>query len=642
MREGSSGGSGWHPPPPPPGWGAPPSAQWPQAQPPPQGQPPPQYAPGQFPQGQQYPYDHPYAWPPPQAPVRPTPPEPKPGNPLVQAAVIAVVIALMAATLAAVDRIPGTPKTAAARFLPADGYATTLIADDRSLSSEWARLAGAEASLILGGPLALGVLAALGDDLDTATLFRRTLTGFEATDNLGRTEVYRVDEEVRAVAGLTPKPYVFGAGILLLGRDPTPGQRLTSSGTTTDQQRWTAITELTAATPPQNLTVDGSCLQVSGQVTVAGETTPIDQTWCAGTGIVAEVVTADGESTSWVTGADQPSPSLSLPAHRLGTNFPVGTSRPVSSVLAADRTPLLGTPIAHPVRVTSDGLFARVVSGQDISVLEPDGDQLVQRRRLHAGGTVMSMSTIGPLVVVNSSQRDTVAWDARSGRRLWSSSSDDVGQAPAVVLDPSTILIATVAGTLRALDAGSGTERWTATVAGGVTTAPVVQGGLVVVVTGRAVHALDPATGELRWSQDVDTPGPVAVVGDIVWVVTDPYLEQRRSSDGARVARSRLSASEVSLLPYDGGLLVSSTAGLSWYDGGTEQWHRPDPCVAVTPFSQNLACWTTDQLVVVDRFGAEQHREQVSPATVGVRTALADATDAWLFSTNWEAWRWAR
>lgn len=573
--------------------------------------------------------------------MRPTPPEPKPGNPLVQTAVIAVVIAVMAATLAAVDRFPGTPKTAAARFLPADGYATTLTADDRSLSSEWARLAGAEASLILGGPLGLGVLTALGDDLDTATLFRRTLTGDEAADDQVRIEVYHVDEEIRAVAGLTAKPYVFGTGILLLGQDPTPGQRLTSSGTTTDQQRWSATTQITTATPPRGLTVDGSCLQVSGQVTVAGDTTPIDQTWCTGIGIVAEVVTADGEATSWLTGAEPPA-AVTLPAHPIAAAFPAGTSRPVSSVLAADRTPLLGTPIAHPVRVTSDGLFARVVSGQDISVLEPDGDQLVQRRRLHAGGTVMSMSTIGPLVVVNSSQRDTVAWDARSGRRLWSSSSDDAGQAPPVTLDPSTILIATVSGKLRALDAGSGVERWTTAVAGGVTAASVVQGGLVIVVTGRAVHALDPATGELRWSQDVDTPGPVAVVDDIVWVATDPYLEQRRVTDGVRVARSRLSAAEISLLPYDGGLLVSSSAGISRYDHSTEQWHRPDPCVAVTPFSENLACWTTDQLVVVDRSGIEQHREKVSPATVGVRTALADDTDAWLFSTTWEAWRWAR
>jgi outer membrane protein assembly factor BamB len=145
------------------------------------------------------------------------------------------------------------------------------------------------------------------------------------------------------------------------------------------------------------------------------------------------------------------------------------------------------------------------------------------------------------------------AHDLRTGREAWAypmvsgdphrvalySGWDDV-----VALGGGTVLVATVSGS-QALDAGTGTPRWT--FPGGTMYPPAVLpgDGTALLVTERGVISLvDLADGRAVWQAGLGTRvqnAGLAVAGDSAWVVSEPgWLVRVRLADGEITGSIRL------------------------------------------------------------------------------------------------------
>jgi outer membrane protein assembly factor BamB len=101
------------------------------------------------------------------------------------------------------------------------------------------------------------------------------------------------------------------------------------------------------------------------------------------------------------------------------------------------------------------------------------------------------------------------AFDAKTGVQRWiyaaESNLDNVGQivgsSPAVA--DGMVYIGSEAGTVYALDANTGTLKWTYQTGGTVNTSPAVANGVVYLTDGKKDIALNAATGRLLWSYPI-------------------------------------------------------------------------------------------------------------------------------------------
>jgi len=102
-----------------------------------------------------------------------------------------------------------------------------------------------------------------------------------------------------------------------------------------------------------------------------------------------------------------------------------------------------------------------------------------------AKGTLYAVHTTGP-------SAGTLAWPASLG----------AGSVQSPVFNGTRVYAGSTNGTVVALSVSTGATVWSATAAGGVSTAPSLDpaGGLLAVPTSSGVTALDTATGSSRWS----------------------------------------------------------------------------------------------------------------------------------------------
>jgi outer membrane protein assembly factor BamB len=99
------------------------------------------------------------------------------------------------------------------------------------------------------------------------------------------------------------------------------------------------------------------------------------------------------------------------------------------------------------------------------------------------------------------------------------------------------LIVATVDGEVRAVDAITGTDTWTYRLGADVHSSPAAAAGTFFVVTGDGVlHALSLAGREERWQEPGYLPeATIAVAGGLVLAGTPTALVARRASDGSEV-----------------------------------------------------------------------------------------------------------
>jgi outer membrane protein assembly factor BamB len=182
-------------------------------------------------------------------------------------------------------------------------------------------------------------------------------------------------------------------------------------------------------------------------------------------------------------------------------------------------------------------------------------------------GVRLRPTVVDGVLYADSTDGKLAAFDAASGKTLWSKSSRTHGWfgwgdkrradalyagGPAVAGD--LLVVGTLDGHVYAVGAKNGDPRWNAELSASVLASPVIAGDLVVVRTqdGR-VYGLDAASGDRRWVYDQgNVPllslrgnGTLLVANGVVFMGSDDgKLVALRQDNGARLWEQKLASGE--------------------------------------------------------------------------------------------------
>ena len=236
----------------------------------------------------------------------------------------------------------------------------------------------------------------------------------------------------------------------------------------------------------------------------------------------------------------------------------------------------VGAPIA--AGVGSDGKFtAAVTRANDLLVL--DGGRELWRQKLLAPSFTAPL-VAGGRVFVLAADRSVTAFDASSGRKLWSQQRPGeslVLRQAGVLLAVGDTLVAGMGGRLAGLNPGNGSIRWEAAIATPRGTndierlvdlvGRVARDGAVVCARAfqAAVGCVDAARGSLLWSKPAI--GSIGVHGDdkfVFGVESDGKVIAWRRGDGDRawVSERLLYRSLTAPLAVGRSVVVGDEAGL--------------------------------------------------------------------------------
>jgi|GEM_PF-7063714 len=547
-------------------------------------------------------------------------------TPMAVVVVTVAIVVVAALVLVAVDTPARSAGPGDSPYLPPDGESAVvshvLNSDAAQLMSiGTAVLAAPLASQSVSQPLGTVLLGALRQDYATP-VWRRTLVGSDRDT----TELWSAGRDLRLLAVDSPTVLGYAGGVLVLPANAAPGQSWTSEGTLV------SLGKEVAGTPwrsefAASASATAGCLDLIGSIEVSSphaSVTELRQTWCPHRGPVSTTISGDGTTEHWAGTDDRPTLDIATAEARA---VPVEDPRrelqdwQLSATPTVDRLPdgtvmpANGAP-GSTLRATASGR-AVVTASTDVLVLDPEDTQFVIRHRLHPGGALVATDTFGDVVVAATDRREVVAYDSTSGTELWRLTLPDISYATLRRLDDTTLLVASVNGTLSAVDGATGSVRWQKPVQF-VTGFPATVGGGRAVFTdpGGDLVAVDAATGATVWQEPVD--GTVDRIelgfdGSTVLAFTDLGLVARTLSDGSPLFQRRAgNSTTLALLPQT--LVLAQPDVLVGITGdGHEAWRQPLGCDFLTPIGSLVACWQTTTVVVLDQHGTEVARQGLDP-----------------------------
>ncbi|WP_460774589.1 outer membrane protein assembly factor BamB family protein [Microbacterium sp. GXF7504] len=574
------------------------------------------------------------------------------------AGVIGVVLAGTVVLVAASDASVRPDTAGAWRYLPEDGLSRWVEGDAGTSVQEHQRSNGI--APLFTFPEDAQSFAFAAYDEDDVSAVRHWVVSSIRPDGGQQRDLHRIDASgVRLVVSTgAPNAVVFIPGMLVLAADVAPGATWTSAGAAVFASpgedgplgaELAYAAEFAARTPEDPVLVehadDPGCLEVVGRTELAwGEGIEPDRfeeiaLWCPGAGQVAVRSSVNDADPSLTVPADAPegAPVLSDPPR----SWDVG-GWDAAAVPAVREDPVFGAwpvvpnPLLPPVPVGDGWAVAEDVSG-DVTLFVPDGDgALAGRTVLHPGGDVTALGTAHGVLVAATTARTVVGYD-RDGRRLWSVTLPDLVMAAPVAAGDDAVVLAGLDGTVRALDAVTGEERWRTRISADGVGAVEVAGDLVVAAdrVGR-VAALGAADGRIRWSADGDRVTALAAVGPDVYVARGAVVERVRAADGDHVWDAETGAA-VSALAVAGGIVALSgleaVVGLDAAGGG-ERWKLP-PAVEVLTDGATIALVRDGTLTVVDDTGRTVGEWAVPPSTVTWNRSTVAGPDAvWWFDAG--------
>lgn len=462
-----------------------------------------------------------------------------------------LVVLLLGSSLDLVDQVAPDPLGGtSARFVPPEGHRSVSVASDGvETVTEHSRSIGVEGAFAAPTVVSATVLDMLGETAVRQAQWWRATRVSAAGERF--TDLHRLSTEgILQSAGWGGElGFVFEPELLLLPADAQPGDSWRSSGSALADGALTYTAESTAfeAAGPYGdvagveIPLTGGCLGVDSTVRIASAeqdfaTVLVESTiWCPGRGAVwssgsvddapigqAEVrpsaLDSVAASPAAITGwADAAARAADLGAGRtltLTTTDPFFGDSTVNGQFAA-------VPVATP-----DGrLVTANERGDDVQVWRLDGASAVLDWLGHPGGAIITVGSVGDLVVATTAQRRVVAYDT-IGRRLWSWAADELVLAaprPLVISpsEPPAVLVAARSGTITALDAVTGEPRWSTSIAADTRAPLAIADGLVLVADERErLTALDASTGAVLWQQEVGLVDEVvAAAGESAVVV---------------------------------------------------------------------------------------------------------------------------
>ena len=469
--------------------------------------------------------------------VNPTWPAPQPQRswwrPL---AVFGLVAALVAGAAFVASSVGVAARgTAAADYLPSDGAVSYQRTDTtRELKTvvgitvtESARLSGVAGLLSTDGAFAAKMLGAANPDRDQIQILRTTTTAInDPAATAQSVRFYRVNTGVELMGVSAPSEgYVYSPALVVLPADVRAGSHWNGTGSAGDTLNYRS--ELRAEASGRD------CLSVEGEVRYLskegqlGRVVTVSQTWCQREGLVAESQSF-GDVHSATSRIDPPVPSV-----QTTTNAPIRWTAPerwtakslstISINPTFGQNTMVGSPSAAvtPVR-TESGLVIRATTGNgDLVATTPKTlTEWTSIWRAHPGGTVLSLSAFGNVIIATTSYRQMVAY-SDVGVRLWQLALDDLAPTSPVRISERDAVLVDLGGEARRFDLVTGDVLWAQNVGSDVNVLPAVGAGVVVVMDRRgATTAFEAGTGQRRWSLEMRGDAAV-IIGETVVVIQD-------------------------------------------------------------------------------------------------------------------------
>ena len=229
-----------------------------------------------------------------------------------------------------------------------------------------------------------------------------------------------------------------------------------------------------------------------------------------------------------------------LPVERVWESDAQGAFGP-SAALLTDRYVVVGTRKGEVVvldpergRIEGVGEFGESVEGRlavsaygetiYVPLAEARGGVIaygvrngVERWRWRGGAVQGGVVRQGDAVVTATLAGEVVILDAGTGEPRWTFTPEAGAHmhAAPVPAGPQSVIVVDDRGGIRRIDTATGTTAWETSVGAAVYDAPAVADGAVFVPTTRGtLHALDLASGSVRWTADLDTQpdGPGVLV----------------------------------------------------------------------------------------------------------------------------------
>ncbi|MBT2142494.1 MULTISPECIES: outer membrane protein assembly factor BamB [unclassified Rhodanobacter] len=251
-------------------------------------------------------------------------------------------------------------------------------------------------------------------------------------------------------------------------------------------------------------------------------------------------------------------------------------------------------------------------------------------------GARLRPTVVDGVLYAASTDGKLVAFDAASGKSLWSKSSrihgwfgwgdkkrKDAQYAGGPAVSGDLLAVGTLDGHVYAVNAKDGSPRWDVEVSSEVLASPVIVGDMVVVRTGDGrVYALDAASGQRRWVYDQGTVPLLSLRGNgsllaangvLFFGSDDGKLVALRQDNGAKLWEQKLASGEGRteidrLNDADGAILLDGSTlygaayhgNLAAVDGpsGRPLWSHPFSSFESLAVSANAVFGVNDESVV--------------------------------------------
>jgi outer membrane protein assembly factor BamB len=589
--------------------------------------------------------------------VNPTWPPPRPQRswwlPLVVFGLIAVLVA--AAAFVASSEGVAAPATAV-DYLPSDGAVSYERSDTtRELKSvvgiavtESARLSGVAGLLSTDGAFASKMLAAAYSDRDRIRILRTITTAINDPAATTQTvRFYRVNTGVELMGVSTPSEgYVYNPALVVLPADVRAGSHWNGAGSAGDTFDYRSELRAEAS--------GGDCLSVEGEVRYLskegqlGRLITVSQTWCQREGLVAESQSfADVRTAS--SRIDPPVPSV-----QTTTNAPIRWTAPERwtaksmSTISINPTfgqdPMVGSlsPEVTPVR-TESGLIIRPTSGSaDLVATTPKTlTEWTSIWRAHPGGTVLSLSAFGNVIIATTSNRQMVAY-SDVGVRLWQLALDDLAPTSPVRISGQDAVLVDLGGEVRKFDLVTGVVLWQQNVGSDVNVSPAVGAGVVVVMDRRGVTtAFEVGTGKRRWSLEMQGNAAV-IIGETVVVIQDQTAHALSTVTGVHRWVRPIFGTLTDMVNFTSQFMVATKSQSVIVSGEGAVTQRLGPVLTLTATQDHLVAWGPNEALVIARDGKIVTRWSLPALTLALqdRPALATAQSVLLFSNDWTFQVW--
>jgi outer membrane protein assembly factor BamB len=468
--------------------------------------------------------------------INPTWPAPKEQWPWWRPLVVCGLVAALVAVAAFVASSVGVAArvTTAARYLPADGavsYERTATTSELKTTvginvTESARLSGVAGLLSTDGAFAAKMLDEAYADRERIQILRTTTTAINDPAAIAQTiRFYRVNAGVELMGVSTPSEgYVYSPALLLLPADVDAGSHWTGAGSAGETLDYRSELQADA--------VNSDCLRVTGQVRYLskagqlGRVVTVAQTWCLREGILTENQSyADVRIAS--SRIDPPPPSVQTTTNAaIHWTAPEHWTTKAFSTISVNPTfgegPMVGSPAAvTPVRTESDLVIRATLGRGDLVATTPKTPtEWTSIWRGHPGGTIMTLSAFGNVIIATTSNRQMVAY-SDVGVRLWQLSLGDLATTAPVRINDREAVLVDLAGVIRRFDLAAGTVLWQGNAGSDVNVSPAAGAGLIVIMDrGGTTTAYEQTTGQRRWSADMQGAA-ATVVFDTVVVILD-------------------------------------------------------------------------------------------------------------------------